>query len=76
MSDASTMYETREAIEAQIAQARRLRGSDWPALAVFSPMALYVVIAVAVVVGATMNVTSGVAPAEKSSPAAQLAKAP
>jgi hypothetical protein len=75
MGDAATMYETREAIEAQIAQARRMRGSDRPALAAFSPMALYVAIAVAVVVGAAMNVTSGGAPDEKPSTVAQLAKA-
>jgi hypothetical protein len=74
MSDAATMYETREAIEAQIAQARRMRGSDRP-LAAFSPMALYVAIAIAVAVGAAMNVTSGSAPDAKPSTVAQLARA-
>jgi hypothetical protein len=51
MSDASTMYETREAIEAHIAQAQRMRSHDRPMLAAFSPIGLYLGVAIAILLG-------------------------
>jgi hypothetical protein len=71
MSDASTMYETREAIAAQ----RRLSGGTQPVLAAFSPIALYVGIALAIVVGTAINMTGGAPAPATSSAVAQVAAA-
>jgi hypothetical protein len=75
MSDAATMYETREAIATQVARAERLRGSGLPGLAAFSPLALYAGIALAIVIGAAVNMTGPTPTPATASVPAQLAQA-
>ena len=57
MSDLSSEYETRAAIEAQMELAQQARSSDRPNLTAFWPIGIYLCIATVVMVG-TINGTS------------------
>jgi hypothetical protein len=66
MGDASTQYQARAEIDAQMDLAHRLPSNAKPGLAAFAPIACYLGIAALVTVGAAMNVTSAVAPSPKA----------
>ena len=55
MSDSSSQYETRAAIEAQVELARQARSTDRPSLAAFWPTGVYLCIATVVMVAIAIN---------------------
>jgi hypothetical protein len=70
MSDSSSQYETRAAIESRVELARQARSSDRPSLTAFWPIGIYVCIGAAVVVGIAIN---GMSSANRTDPATTAA---